>query len=782
MANIVEIVIKAVDKTQKDFGTAITNLKSFEKAASVLTTGVVGAGVAVAGAIAVMTEKSIESADEMGKLAQKAGMPVNQFSKLAYAASLTDTAIETLSLGVKGLNHSIVEAAGSINSGAAKAFDALGISIRDSNGNLKSNHEILLEVADRFASYKDGAEKAALAQAIFGKSGQDLIPMLNEGRAGLEALESETNGVTDATSKQAQEFNDNLTRLKKQMGGIGATVAAELLPHLLQFTDWLVKTNKETGVFQAIALTAIDVLKGMAVSVYLVWTVLKALGQIIGQGSYIAYQFFYGILFNAIAVLTSIGESIVAVVKGIINLGEAAGNVGQILYDFFQGNFKEAWEGSKSTVEQMKQAVVKVGTDIAISWETNGKIAGDTMLKAYDNIKAASQSLSADLKGDLSDFANFATNLWTAKPKTPTDEHEQPKANAPVLSNVEEIDRLEKRRAEMLLRLRDLELEMQTDVLRGGERLIAEEDRRYQKRLETIAKESEDEQKSIELANLAAEEHEQRLNEIKQQGLAIRADMEEAFKNGQIERYIELQNTQAALDKQGLEERQEYLQTYAQMFRESHRGMFSYVAEATQTIYGGLTRALTGIITGAVKAKEAFKQLGMMMVEMIVGFMVKRVAAWVLEKSLMALGLATAKAITVATVADAAAIAGAWAAAATAASIATFGAATAAGATVVPMMAANAAAGSSIAMTAGTLTGGVAHGGLDFVPREATYLLQQGEAVLQPEMNKDLREFLAQQGGGMVHVTINLDSEPIYKGLHRASRDGRLVIDARAIV
>jgi hypothetical protein len=206
--------------------------------------------------------------------------------------------------------------------------------------------------------------------------------------------------------------------------------------------------------------------------------------------------------------------------------------------------------------------------------------------------------------------------------------------------------------------------------------------------------------------------------------------------------------------------------------------MFSYIAQASQTVYQGLSTALTNIITGTQSAKEAFAALGKQMVAMVVGFIAQRMVAFALEKTMAAIGIGLLKTATVANTAAAASLAGAWGAAATAAAIATFGGATAAGAGVPVMMAANAAIGSSIALAAGA--GGALHGGMGFVPKETTYLLDRGERVVSPEQNSDLTDFLS--GGRMVQVVVNLDGRALYKGISEASADGLLTINAKAVI
>jgi microcompartment protein CcmK/EutM len=75
-----------------------------------------------------------------------------------------------------------------------------------------------------------------------------------------------------------------------------------------------------------------------------------------------------------------------------------------------------------------------------------------------------------------------------------------------------------------------------------------------------------------------------------------------------------------------------------------------------------------------------------------------------------------------------------------------------------------------------------AHTGLDYVPREQTYLLSQGERVLQPQANRDLREFLEREGGTQATtINVHIDGNTILRFIADATRDGRLEVNARAV-
>ena len=74
-----------------------------------------------------------------------------------------------------------------------------------------------------------------------------------------------------------------------------------------------------------------------------------------------------------------------------------------------------------------------------------------------------------------------------------------------------------------------------------------------------------------------------------------------------------------------------------------------------------------------------------------------------------------------------------------------------------------------------------AHGGASFIPRESTYLLDQGERVLSPNQNEDFTDFMKGGGGGGGNV-IMIDGRKLGDELYAMSRDGRLRIDGRAVV
>src|SRR5690606_12032417 len=115
-------------------------------------------------------------------------------SALKVQAALSDISIESLETSLKKFNKTIAEAAGGSKL-QADSFKAIGIALKDSNGNLKSTEVLLGDVADKFAGYQDGAAKTALAMNLFGRAGADMIVQLNGGRKAMAEAAQEASDL-----------------------------------------------------------------------------------------------------------------------------------------------------------------------------------------------------------------------------------------------------------------------------------------------------------------------------------------------------------------------------------------------------------------------------------------------------------------------------------------------------------------------------------------------------------------------------------------------------------
>lgn len=167
-------------------------------------------------------------AENARKGAQITGMTAEAFQELAFAAKETGVSAETMQQSLILLSHSASAAA--LGSGdSAFAFRQLGVSVKGSNGQIKSADVLLGDLAESFAKMPDSLKKTDLARQIFGRGGAQLIPTLNKGKEGIAELREEAHkyGVvlsTEAIEKSRQwtiaqsELSESIEGLKMGLG------------------------------------------------------------------------------------------------------------------------------------------------------------------------------------------------------------------------------------------------------------------------------------------------------------------------------------------------------------------------------------------------------------------------------------------------------------------------------------------------------------------------------------------------------------------------------------
>ena len=205
-------------------------------------------GALVSGFSLAAIKGAVSGFAEMGESIYKgslrAGMSVEQYQRMKYVADQAGLGIEAIESSVGKLNKNIGMAAAGKSKDLAGLFTKLGISTRDANGQLRSGMDILPEVADAFERNKNPVVQARMGMALFGKSWQEVIPLLMEGSAGInESMErmKRLKGVMGADDiNGAREFGKSLKDMDMVMKGFQMTIAKSLVPVLKPLIDDLV--------------------------------------------------------------------------------------------------------------------------------------------------------------------------------------------------------------------------------------------------------------------------------------------------------------------------------------------------------------------------------------------------------------------------------------------------------------------------------------------------------------------------------------------------------------
>lgn len=113
--------------------------------------------------------------------------------------------------------------------------------------------EALKRIADRFATAPDGINKTTAAVELFGKSGAQMISFLNQGREGIEGMQSEAKKLglelSTNTARQAEVMNDQLRTLKFAGEGFAISLFNSVLPALIGITTAMRDATIEGGKF-----------------------------------------------------------------------------------------------------------------------------------------------------------------------------------------------------------------------------------------------------------------------------------------------------------------------------------------------------------------------------------------------------------------------------------------------------------------------------------------------------------------------------------------------------
>ena len=224
--------------------------------------------------------KTIDNADRLNDLRTRTGLAAQELLVLEGAAIRGGQSFEAISDTVGKLSKRL--GAAELGTGeAAKAFQAMGYSIKESDGSLKSFDKILRETGELFKTYDDSTDKAVLATAAFGKGGDKLIPVI-EGIAETEKRMKRL-GITIEGDllTAADKYNDTMADMDAINQKLGRMLITELLPYMQKFRDIMLDASSSQELLANKTSLLTGTLKGMALAAYAAYKVVAALGEVI---------------------------------------------------------------------------------------------------------------------------------------------------------------------------------------------------------------------------------------------------------------------------------------------------------------------------------------------------------------------------------------------------------------------------------------------------------------------------------------------------------------------
>lgn len=243
-----------------------------------------------------LIKAAIDGADKLNDLSKTTGIAVTTLGGIGFAAEQAGSSLDGIVGPIGKLNLEIAKAAQG-NPDASATFSALGINVRGANKEIKDAGQVLVELAGKFETYKDGPNKAAIANALFKKGFAELVPLLNEGSAALQnniAYYQKYSGMTTEVAERSDKFNDELAKAKLLTAGFFRNIAADLLPALTGYVQAMSGASESHHGFREQSAKTAESIKLLAEWAYRGATAFQFFGEALGARAAQAAAFLSG--------------------------------------------------------------------------------------------------------------------------------------------------------------------------------------------------------------------------------------------------------------------------------------------------------------------------------------------------------------------------------------------------------------------------------------------------------------------------------------------------------
>ena len=238
----------SLSKTEEKAGGVGSKLVSAAEKAGKFALGLGAAAATGATALYKVATSAAETSDKIDKMSQRLGISREAYQELDFALSQSGVNIDSFSTGAKTLLKNM-DALTEGNKTATANFEALGVQVVDVDGKMRSQEDVLFDTIAAFQGMENSAEKSRLAQEMFGKQGQEILPMLNSESASIDELRQQARDLglvlDNETIDAGVKLNDTLDQAKRTFDTVVAKIGTAVMPIVQKLLDWILEHMPE---------------------------------------------------------------------------------------------------------------------------------------------------------------------------------------------------------------------------------------------------------------------------------------------------------------------------------------------------------------------------------------------------------------------------------------------------------------------------------------------------------------------------------------------------------
>lgn len=365
------------------------------RAAGALT-AVLSVGQAISGAISRAAD-----VEALNRTSEALGIGITELDAFGLAAERMGGDAQGARDSLTDMAESIGEALQDIESGRAKTFAALGISLRDVNGQSKDAIAGILDLAD--AVQDMSKEEAIFRIKELGITDNRTVEMVLKGRKELErmlATQKESNAITKEQAERALTFNASLSTLRQGISAGANSLFDWMIPALQKGVEWLtiivdwVSEHKDfvVGFFGAIAAVVAAVylpamIAAAAATLAATWPIIAIGAAVVAAAA--AFALLYDDIMNFIdgndSFIGQIFEKypmVQAIVMGIIDAFKLMGSTLLGIFNMILDGWNMLFGGIMAGVSQIVSGVRSVGRFFGFGGGSSTAAAGAQLASA----------------------------------------------------------------------------------------------------------------------------------------------------------------------------------------------------------------------------------------------------------------------------------------------------------------------------------------------------------------------------------------------------------------